>query len=157
LIIIVLGVSTAIAEPTTIEVDAVECTVEIIQPGKEWTDEDNVYHLRGQVVKNVKVSDFALMNGTDIVEINLNLNLMDGSGDGFGSGIFYPDEAAGTFRGIWTGEFNGGVLTGRSVSHGTGELVSIKGEATFEPSQVPCEEGWGPMHFVGVIKYPQGE
>lgn len=160
LVITVLGVTTAIAKPTAIEVEAAECTVEIIEPGREWIDEDNIYHLRGRVTKNIKVSDYPLMNGTDIVEINLNVNMTDGSGDGFGSGAFYPDGEDDMFRGVWTGEFNGFVLTGRVVSHGTGSLVPMKGEATFEPitdpSEVPCE-GWEPMRFVGVITDPLGE
>lgn len=159
LVVIVFGVTSAVAEPTALEVEVVECTVEIIEPGREWIDEDLVYHLRGRIEKKAHVSDYAFLNGIDIVEINLNLDLTDGSGDGFGSGNFQPDGMNGTFIGRWTGEFNGGVLTGRSVTHGTGELLPMRGEATFGPLANPSEalcDGWDPMYFAGVITDPLG-
>lgn len=159
LVVIGFGVTSAVAQPTEIAIEAAECTVEIIEPGREWVDEDNIYHLRGRVTKNIKVSDYVLLNGIDIVEINLNLDLTDGSGDGFGSGTFQPDGMNGTFIGRWTGEFNGGILTGQAVNHGTGDFQSMRGEASFEPitdpNEAPCE-GWEPMRFVGVLTDPLG-
>ncbi len=159
LVVTTLIMTTASARPTKVPVEAIECTVEIVDPGKEWVDEENIYHLRDRVVKNMKVSDYALLNGTDIVVINLNLNLKDGSGNGFGSAEFQPDGVDGTFRGHWTGDFSGGLLTGQAINHGTGDLQPIRGEAYFEPitdsTDLPCE-GWEPMHFVGVLTDPLG-
>jgi hypothetical protein len=159
LVIAGLIITPALAKPTEIPIEAIECTVQIIEPGREWIDDEHVYHLRGRVVKNMKVADYALLNGTDTVLINLNLNLIDGSGDGFGSSVFQPDEVDGTFRGSWTGEFSGGLLTGRAVMHGTGNLQPMRGEASFEPiidgTDLPCE-GWEPMRFTGVIFDPLG-
>jgi hypothetical protein len=110
------------AQMTRWPIDAYEFMTGIVSPGSTSTH-GNVETARG-MVGTAAVTGSDLLEGTDTISINYNLNTATGSGALWGRNVIepsaYPD---GSFQCSWVGIFDHFVWTGRAVCHGTGSLA----------------------------------
>jgi hypothetical protein len=116
-------------------------------PGKVWFTEDGtVLHIRGQItysditpLPGHPECDSTFSNGTMMMELNLNLNLVTGEGNAFGSHTITAKRLDASWVGSYTGKIDPSGYAGQAVSHGTGawegyvQRVSIQqtGETTY--------------------------
>ncbi len=103
---------------------AMEATCSVA-PGNV-TISGNVLHIRGQTNTNRVISADATQTGTNSVVVNVDLDLVSGSGGAHGTFSLNPDAFSGTWEGSWSGPFTDFVFSGQAVGHGTGELAGKK-------------------------------
>ncbi|MDX1664999.1 MAG: hypothetical protein R3272_14505 [Candidatus Promineifilaceae bacterium] len=134
LLVLLTGVAFADAEKTTFEWIEVGCA---ITPGQVWQS-GNVLHVRDEVHTAIVLSDEPLLRGTNTIVSNVNLNLKNGTGTGYGTLRAELDAVDGAWEGRWSFQIEDGLFEGRAVSEGTGELRGKRLHSTFE--QIPLSE-----------------
>ena len=78
--------------------------------------------------------------GSGLVVSNANIRVATGDGHFFGtvSVIYLPASATGTFDGRFRGSLTGWIsVTGKGLSHGTGDARGLKLKLTFESEPPP--------------------
>ena len=106
---------------------------------------NGVVHFHGRKATTRAVSDDPRYTGTAEVVFRGRQDVMTRDGSGFGRFSFEPDGIDGTWEGTFTGEWNGGLFSGRGVAHGTGELQGLTLNSRLEEyvrdadDPVPCD------------------
>jgi hypothetical protein len=112
-----------------------------ITPGVQWVS-GNVLHVRNEIDTKQTASSNSLVNGMNTVTTNYDINLITGSGGGWGTFILQPDQVNGAWMGSFSGPLSYGVFSGQGVAGGTGALEGMKLSASFQgisvPSNQPC-------------------
>ena len=108
LIMLLISTIPASANPNWINAEIIEIFCDY-QTGEWWIDGE-MYYERGSIETGYKIplsDDDPFPNGTYIVDVNLDLNLATGEGNGFGEAYFYPEdsEEGNYFVGWWHGAF----------------------------------------------------
>lgn len=110
-------------------------------PDRVWVT-GNVLHLRGVVTTGRTFGD-PYFAGTFENTINIDLNMVTGSGNVHGYGKIMPDDFDGTWEG---GHFTGPILnfmySGQGIDYGTGELDGLMDVVHIQeiaPSGLPAE------------------
>ncbi len=67
-----------------------------------------------------------------VMTVNLNLNLVTGEGEAWGSTTIIPDGMNGTFVGAFEGKIHGGAFLGHSTTRGTGDLLGMVEQVTVQ-------------------------
>lgn len=111
----------ATATTARVPVTADEVMTGLLSAGTTSTH-GNVQNVRGMAgVATATGSD--LLQGTDTIVINYNLNTATGNGALWGTNVIEPTAyPGGSFRCSWIGIFDDFVWTGRAVCHGAGSL-----------------------------------
>ncbi len=139
---LVLRASPAEASATTTRFTALDAACSIT-PGIQWVS-GNVLHIRGEVdAKRIASSD-PRVNGSEHVVVNLDVNLTNGNGAGWGTFVIRPDTIKGTWNGTFSGTITTNVFAGYGVGQGTGVLQGYKLTARFQEIQPPADEPCAP-------------
>jgi type 1 fimbria pilin len=107
-----------------------------ITPGVQSVS-GNVLHVRGEVDAKQIASSETLVAGSGKVVVNLNVNLADGSGGGWGTLSLQPAGVNGGWDGTFSGSLTAGVFSGQLVAQGTGALAGMELKAAFQGLAVP--------------------
>ena len=154
---LVLGAGTTWAGTIEIPVFGTQ-TATTIDPGKQWTDEEGVFHIRG--LENIVEAEGQDMEGVPVVstahyEININIDLATGDGDFISRGT--QEMTYGDLIGVWEGGNANATISG-FVYDGTFNWP--RGSGDFD--------GWhmrgiwtgffteGESHWDGVFQIPGG-
>ena len=113
LMLLLLAMPAAAATKTP--VTFVDCIVSEGQPDRLWVSEDNILHIRGQVLETVIVSGD--LTGSFVIDLNVNLDLSTGHGNIFGPLVLTTP--AETWEGRFTGMITATGLSGRFVAQGS--------------------------------------
>jgi len=100
-------------------------TVTPLSPGRQWTDDDGIWHIRGAS----GVVDYSGdLVGTGTYKVNLNLDMFTGNGDenGYSVSQLTWGGLSGTFEGSFSVTYTGFVGIGHGVYHGTGDFAGMK-------------------------------
>ncbi len=152
-VVLTAGIVWAKATKTPVEGSA---SLEVLDLGKLWVDEEGVLHIRGMLLS---IETHGALSGTGTVVGNLNIDLATGNGDQ----SFYVTETmtwetpwgetlTGTFEGRTSGTYASWLEEGRAVYHGSGDFAGMKFIHTFW--------GWyqsGSVDYEGIILDPHGE
>lgn len=111
----------AAAQAEKIYFSGEDCPIAMGAPEKQWIGEDGVLHLRG--IPLTTRLDYDPFNGFNYLVVNQDMDLATGAVHVYGSVEIHPDG----IQGVWLGHFSTkmspeGVVEGRAVIHGTGEL-----------------------------------
>ncbi len=105
----------------------------LVDPGIEWVSDDGVLHGRGRIEELVLYAYdpdtmAAEIVGSGVVVGSANIKLATGDGNFFGtvSVIYLPVSATATFDGRYQGSLTSSSISGKGVSHGTGEAHGMK-------------------------------
>ena len=104
------------AAATTTDITAT-ATLTITDPGNQWVS-GGIFHLRNQTQSGPVTGD---ITGTVTVTGRSDVTVADMTGTG--SGKFTITAGAGTWEGSFEGRFDGGVFSGKLVTHGTGAFA----------------------------------
>lgn len=151
-VVLILSLAVVFTTPTAAQTSRITTcalqtnTAEI--PGKVWfTEEGTVMHVRGQItyaditpLVGHPECDQTYSNGTMMMELNINLNLLTGEGNAFGRHTITADGSDASWVGSYSGKMENFVYAGQAVSHGTGEWegflqkvnIYAIGETTYE-------------------------
>lgn len=121
---------------------ALDATCSVI-PGSQWIH-GNVLHVRGEVDIKQTISSNPLVNGTDRVITNYDINLNTGSGGGWGTFTLQPAGVHGSWSGSFSGPLSLGVFSGQGVATGTGDLAKMRLQAHFQGIPVPVNQPCAP-------------
>jgi hypothetical protein len=96
-----------------------------LDPTREWTDEDGIWHVRGSVACVDFEGD---LHGLGRAVVNLNFDMSTGNGDesGYCTAELTWGELSGTFEGHFSVTYTGFVGVGHGVYHGSGEFAGMK-------------------------------
>ncbi len=139
---------------------ALEATCSIA-PGARWTS-GNVLHIRGEVDTKRIASTEPLVNGSNTVVVNVDLNMVNGEGAGWGTFSLQPDQVKGTWEGSYSVSFTAGVYAGQGEAQGRGALSGMKLRASSQqiaiPPNQPCSPGpaLDADSISGIILDPRG-
>ncbi len=117
---------------------ALDATCSVI-PGTQWIS-GNVLHVRGEVDIKQTSSSNPLVNGTNRVITNYDVNLSSGSGGGWGTFTLQPVGVNGSWSGSFSGPLSMGVFSGQGVATGTGDLANMRLQADFQGIPVPATQ-----------------
>lgn len=110
-----------------------------VTPGAQWISRD-VLHVRGEVDNKRMASANSLVNGTNTVITNYDINLSNGNGSGWGTFVLRPDNVNGAWTGGFAGYIAAGVFSGHGTASGTGTLTNWKLTAGFQGITVPANQ-----------------
>jgi len=131
------------SSPKITHVTALETICEF-DPGESRVV-NGVVHFQGRKATTRAVSDDPRYTGTAEVVFRGRQDVVTRDGSGFGRFSFEPDGIDGTWEGTFSGEWNGGLFSGRGVAHGTGELQGLTLQSRLEEyvrdadDPVPCD------------------
>lgn len=153
-IVVVVILALAVVYTTTTAAKASRITTCALQtntseiPGKVWFTEDGtVMHIRGQItyaditpLASHPECDKTFSDGKMMMELNLNLNLVTGEGNAYGSHTITAEKLDASWEGSYSGTMENFVYSGKAVSQGTGEWqgylqkvnIQATGETTYE-------------------------
>ncbi len=138
-LVLVIMVPPAVATTTPHEIVCEEHLVATLVPPREWVDEDGVYHMRG-LVNQYSESGGPRCNGTNVAEINVNLDLATGEGTVWAKGQITLAGGGGGWDGRLLAHFTPGgayIWEGTIVMQGWGSLAGWQRRADIvEPSHV---------------------
>jgi hypothetical protein len=151
LIVLTLCITLLIAAPaaarvTRINYEAHECAVAPwSEPEGMWVSEDGVLHMRGVLVTNLIDSDSPYLAGTNMVNMNLDLNPATGEGHASGTVLITPIAKNGTWEGRFSTHVSPNGIQGKAVVHGTGELAGMKmfNNMSNSDPNAPCHNDTG--------------
>jgi hypothetical protein len=102
-------------------------------PGKMWFSEDgSMLHIRGQTTyANIEplpghpecAPEYSM--GQLVMEVNINLNLVTGEGNAYGTHTITSDGFDGTWNGVFNGKIDPSGYSGKATAHGTGDLEGM--------------------------------
>jgi hypothetical protein len=125
--IILLIAAPVAARATRISYEADECALAPWgEPERMWVSEDGVMHMRGVFVENLIESENPYLAGINRVYMNLDLNPATGEGHASGTVLITPFAKNGTWEGRFSTHISPNGIRGKSVVHGTGELIGMK-------------------------------
>jgi len=118
----------------------------LMDPGIEFVSDEGILHGRGRIERFLfYVLDPQTMAGeivgTGVTVGNANIKLATGDGKFFGavSTIYLPASATETFDGRYHGSITGWIsISGRGISHGTGEARGMKIVLNFGTEPLPA-------------------
>lgn len=137
-----MSVTPARAGAERTEITALDATCSIT-PGVQWIS-GSVLHVRNEVDIKRTVSSDPLVNGTNTVLTNYDIDLNTGSGGGWGTFVFRPDQVNGTWKGSFAGPLTAGVFSSRGVGKGTGALKKMEIKVSFQGIPVPADQPCAP-------------
>ncbi len=116
--------------------------VEVIDPGKDWVDDEGVFHVRDRIVILRLEGDLV---GTAEAVQNLNIDLATGDGNGWAittvtaMWVTAPEgERRGTFEGRPSVTIRGGVMvSGTGMLHGSDGFEGLKAKISNVSQSVP--------------------
>ncbi len=114
-----------------------------VTPGTQWVS-GNVLHIRGEVEDKRIASADPMVNGSERAVVNVDLNLVTGSGNGWGTVLVRPDTINGTFTGTFSGAITADVFSGSGVAQGTGTLEGYTLMGTFQQIQPSANQPCAP-------------
>jgi hypothetical protein len=105
-------------------------------PEKQWV-ENNILHIRNQVVTTRVLTTDQRTTGTNTIMLNFNLDLSKGSGTLFGTYHLQPDQVNGAWNGHFSGHFENFVNFVHAAGRGTGELAGLHEKVTIQGTELP--------------------
>jgi len=101
---------------------------EVVDPGKQWFDEDGILHIRGALMEWEAWEGEGDFVGTGWGDYNANIDPVTGDGDT--QGFHYFDFSLGELTGSFAGQadciYTGFVMSGEYVAHGDGGFAGMK-------------------------------
>jgi hypothetical protein len=143
IVVLLLVAGTTVAQPPGPPYDYTSYMAKCAEypPEQVWVT-GQVVHMRGIVTTGRTFGD-PYFTGTFENTVDINLNMMTGSGNVHGTGQITPDAYDGTWEG---GHFTGSILnfaySGQGFDYGTGELTGLMDVVhiqEIDPSQLPAE------------------
>jgi len=142
MVVILAGTVPAAAMAERIYYTGEDCPIEFGTPVRQWTSEDGVLHIRGLPMTTRLTYDLPYLNGLNYIIANQDVDLATGAVHVYGTVEIHPYSGQGT----WVGSFSThvtpeGVLSGRSVVHGTGEwegMISFNEISSPEAPNLDC-------------------
>ncbi len=121
MVILLAGSVPAAAQAEKVYFSGEDCPIAMGAPEKQWIGEDGMLHLRG-IPLTTRV-DYAPFNGFNYLVVNQDTDLATGATHVYGSVEIHTEGV----QGAWLGHFSTyispeGVIEGRAVVRGTGEL-----------------------------------
>jgi len=126
------------------------------EPLKEWTDDDGIWHVRGEVANYVYEGD---LEGTGIGIVNINLDFATGNGDesGYSTSVMTWKGLNGTFEGSFYVIYTGWVGVGHGVYYGTDDFAGMKLIEDFTIDFTVTPDPPYAVNFEGIILDPNSE
>jgi hypothetical protein len=127
IVVILVGTVPAAAKAERIYYTGVDCPIYIGPPAKEWVSEDGVLHQRGIPMTTSLTYNLPELNGKNYIMANMDVDMATGAVHVYGTVDIHPNGIDGTWIGYFSTHVSPeGVLNGRAVAHGTGELEGMK-------------------------------
>ena len=133
-----LLVAPAAARAVATTFTGLEVTCSEAPAAREWVS-GNVLHVRGQLVTTRIVTTDERTTGTNVIVLNYDQNLKNGSGGLYGTFHLQPDQMNGFWEGRFSGHFTNFVTSVHATGHGTGELAGLQEMVTLQATELPAD------------------
>ena len=153
-----LAAGGAWVQSATIPISGVSTTMETIDPGQQWTDDDGVLHIRGMITRGMVTAqdeNGVPYTGIGLQSFTINIDLATGNGDlngrRYDTEYTYGD-LRGPFEGRIVATYTAWNATGQLNYHGSGDFEGWKFRGTYTNT-------WGsgePSPFEGILHNPHG-
>ncbi len=125
MVLVLIGAVPAAAKAERIPFSGEDCPFSLGPIEKQWVSDDGVLHQRGVRMTNTLVYEPDILSGTAELMANFDTHLATGAVHGYGTIVIHPSGVNGTWVGSFSTHVSEGVVEGRAVVRGTGELEGM--------------------------------
>ena len=126
MVMLMAGSVPAAAKAERIYFTGQDCPIYVGPPERQWVSEDGVLHQRSVPMTTTLTYDTPYLNGMNYLVVNMDVDLATGAVHVYGITEAHPDGIEGTWEGHFSTHVSPeGVINGRAVVHGTGELEGM--------------------------------